>query len=41
MEERFSSRRAKRFTLLTLGTAGVVLAWLAFACYAIAYLVSH
>jgi hypothetical protein len=41
MEERFSSRKAARFSLLNLATAGFVLAWLAFACYAITYLVSH
>jgi hypothetical protein len=27
--------------LLSLGTAAVFVAWLAVACYAIAYLVSH
>jgi hypothetical protein len=41
MEERLSSRKATPFTLLNLGTAGVIVAWLAVACYAIAYLTSH
>jgi hypothetical protein len=41
MEERFLSRKAARFTLLNLATAVVIVAWLAFACYAIAYLIYH
>jgi hypothetical protein len=41
MEERLSSRRASRFTLLNLGTAGFVVAWVAVACYAIVYLTAH
>ena len=41
MEERFLSRKAARFTLLNLATVGVIVAWLALACYAIAYLVHH
>jgi hypothetical protein len=38
-----TSGRHKRIgpTLLNLGTAGVFVAWLAVACYAIAYLVAH
>jgi hypothetical protein len=41
MEQRLSSRKATSFTVLNLGTAGVIVAWLAVACYAIAYLISH
>jgi hypothetical protein len=41
MEERLSLRKASPLTLLNLGTAGVIVAWLAVACYAIAYLISH
>lgn len=41
MVERPSSRRATQLRLLNLGTVGFVVAWLAFASYAIAYLVSH
>ena len=41
MEERPSSQRATQFTLLNLGTAGLVVAWLGVACYAVAYLVAH
>ncbi len=29
------------FALLSLGTTAVFVAWLAVACYALAYLVSH
>lgn len=41
MEKRLSSRKASRFTFLSFGTAGFIVAWLAFACYAIDYLISH
>jgi hypothetical protein len=41
MEERLSPRRAARFTLLNLATVLVIVAWLVFACYAVAYLISH
>jgi hypothetical protein len=41
MEERLSSRKATRFTPLNLGTVGFIVAWLAVACYAIAYLASR
>ena len=41
MEERLSSRKGNQLTLLNLGTAGFIVAWLAFACYAIAYLLSR
>jgi hypothetical protein len=37
MEERLSSRKATPFTLLNLGTVGVIAAWLAVACYAISH----
>ena len=30
-----------KVTLLNVGTAGFVIAWLAVACYALAYLISH
>jgi hypothetical protein len=36
-----AKREATPFTLLNLATAGVVVAWLAFASYAISYLISH
>jgi hypothetical protein len=35
------TRRASKLPLLNLGTVVCFLAWLAFACYALAYLVSH
>jgi hypothetical protein len=38
MEERRSS---PMITLLHLGTVGVMVAWLAVACYAVAYLISR
>ena len=44
MEERHLSHKATQVTLLTLldlGTAGFIVAWLAVAGYAIAYLTSH
>lgn len=41
MEERSSSHKTTQFKLVNLGTVGFVIAWLAVACYAIAYLVSH
>ena len=36
-----AKRKATRFRPLNLATAGLTLAWLAAACYAIAYLSSH
>jgi len=36
-----AERKATRFTFLNLATVGVSAAWFAFACYAVAYLVSH
>lgn len=41
MEERPSSHRPTQFTVLNVGTAGFIAAWLAVACYALAYLISH
>jgi hypothetical protein len=41
MEARSSSDKATQFTLMNLGMAGLTIAWLAVACYAVAYLVSH
>jgi hypothetical protein len=41
MEKRPSSHKAPKLTPLNLGTAGFIVAWLVFACYGIAYLVSH
>lgn len=41
MEEHRSSREPTRLTLLNIGTLGVVAVWLAVACYAITYLISH
>jgi hypothetical protein len=41
MDERVSSHKATLSTALNLGTIGVIVAWLAVASYAIAYLVSH
>jgi hypothetical protein len=41
MDERLSSRRATPFTPLNLGTMGFIVAWVAVACYAITYLISH
>jgi hypothetical protein len=41
MEERPSWHKAPRLTPLNVATAGFVVAYLAFACYAITYLVSH
>jgi hypothetical protein len=41
MEERPLSHKATQVTLLNLGTAGLIVAWLATASYAIAYLISH
>jgi hypothetical protein len=41
MEQRPLSHKANRVTLLNLGMAGLIVAWLAVACYAIAYLISH
>jgi hypothetical protein len=34
-------RKPTQVTLLNLGTATVIAAWLAVACYATAYLISH
>lgn len=36
-----TERKSAAVSLLNLATVGVVVAWLAFACYAVAYLVSH
>lgn len=36
-----SKREANRLKLANLVTVGAMVAWLAFACYALAYLVSH
>lgn len=36
-----SSRKPAQFTLLNLATVGFAVAWLAVACYALAYLISH
>jgi hypothetical protein len=41
MERPLSPSKATPFALLNLMTVGVILAWLAVACYAIAYLISH
>lgn len=41
MEKRPSAHKAPKFTPLNLGTVVFIVAYLAFACYAIAYLVSH
>jgi len=41
MEQRLTSRKANSFTVLNLGTACVIVAWLAVASYAIDYLISH
>ena len=41
MEERRSLPKPPRFTALDVGTAGLIVVWLAVACYAIAYLISH
>jgi hypothetical protein len=38
---RTTKRKATRFTPLNLATAGLTVAWLAAACYAITYLSSH
>jgi hypothetical protein len=35
------SRKSARFTRLNLATVGLIVAWIAFACYAIPYLISH
>jgi hypothetical protein len=40
MKER-PSHKVNQFTLLNLVTVGFIVVWLAFACYAIAYLISH
>lgn len=40
MHERPSSQKATQFTV-TVGTFGFIVAWLAVACYAVAYLVTH
>ena len=36
-----TKRKSASLSLLNLTTLGLIVAWLAFACYAIAYLVSH
>jgi hypothetical protein len=41
MEERPLSHKATQVTVLNLETAGFIVPWLAVACYAIAYLISH
>jgi hypothetical protein len=41
MEQRPSLRKETPFALLNLATLGVMVAWLAGACYAITYLISH
>jgi len=41
VEEGVSSRKPTPFTLLNLGTVAFILAWLAAAFYAVAYLISH
>lgn len=41
MEQHRASPTATRVTLLNLATVAFVVAWLAVACYALAYLVSH
>jgi hypothetical protein len=41
MEQRLSLGKETPFTLLNLATLGVIVAWLAVACYAITYLMSH
>lgn len=41
MEARSSSHKPRQLMLLDLATVGFAVAWLAVACYAIAYLVSH
>lgn len=41
MEDRTPSQKATQFRLVNLWTAGLFVAWLAVACYGIAYLASH
>jgi hypothetical protein len=41
MEKRLSLRRETQYTAVNLATAGFIVAWLAVACYAITYLISH
>jgi hypothetical protein len=41
MEERSATRKPTESALLNLWTVGFIVAWLAVACYAISYLVSH
>jgi hypothetical protein len=41
MEKQLSPRKTTLYTRLNLGTAGFIVAWLAVACYAITYLISH
>jgi hypothetical protein len=41
MKQRLSLREETPFTLLNVATLGVIVAWLAVACYAITYLISH
>lgn len=36
-----SAKRSKFILLLNLATVGLIVAWLALACYSLAYLVSH
>lgn len=35
------AQKLRLLTPLNLGTIAVVVAWLVFACYAVAYLISH
>ena len=39
--DRAPKRKATRFTRLNLATGGFIVTWIAFACYAIPYLISH
>jgi hypothetical protein len=41
MERRLSLHKSILYSPLNLGTAVFILAWLALACYAITYLLSH
>jgi hypothetical protein len=36
-----TKRKAARVTRLNLATGSVIVGWIAFACYAIPYLISH
>jgi hypothetical protein len=41
MRRRLSSHKERPLTLLNLATAGVMVTWLAFASWGVAYLISH